>query len=77
MFFERSTDKPYRKIRMATQAMPSKGAAVALAEPLDCLRYAARQPTMDQRGRVVGYELLFRAGPEAAFRGDADLGRVR
>jgi EAL and modified HD-GYP domain-containing signal transduction protein len=28
---------------------------------------------MDLRSRVYGYELLFRAGPEAVFRGDGDL----
>jgi EAL and modified HD-GYP domain-containing signal transduction protein len=28
---------------------------------------------MDLRGRVHGYELLFRAGPEAFFRGDGDM----
>ena len=28
---------------------------------------------MDLRGRVHGYELLFRAGQEAVFRGDGDL----
>jgi c-di-GMP-related signal transduction protein len=33
----------------------------------------ARQPILDLRSRVHGYELLFRAGPEAAFRGDGDL----
>ena len=37
------------------------------------LRYVARQPILDQRGRVHGYELLFRAGPEAAFRGDGNF----
>jgi EAL and modified HD-GYP domain-containing signal transduction protein len=37
------------------------------------LRYVARQPIMDSRGRVHGYELLFRSGAEAAFRGDGDL----
>lgn len=36
-------------------------------------RYVARQPIMDLRGRVHGYELLFRSGPEAAFRGDGNL----
>jgi EAL and modified HD-GYP domain-containing signal transduction protein len=36
------------------------------------IRYMARQPIMDLRGKVHGYELLFRAGPEAAFRGDGD-----
>ena len=58
---------------MATQVMPSKNDAVTLPEPADSLRYVARQPIMDRRGRVHGYELLFRAGPEAAFRGDGDL----
>jgi len=37
------------------------------------LRYVARQPILDLRGRVHAYELLFRAGPEAAFRGDGDM----
>jgi EAL and modified HD-GYP domain-containing signal transduction protein len=37
------------------------------------LRYVARQPILDLRGRVHGYELLFRAGPEAVFRGDGDF----
>jgi EAL and modified HD-GYP domain-containing signal transduction protein len=36
-------------------------------------RFIARQPIMDLRGRVHGYELLFRAGPESAFRGDGDV----
>jgi EAL and modified HD-GYP domain-containing signal transduction protein len=36
------------------------------------MRYVARQPIMDLHGRVHGYELLFRAGPEAVFRGDRD-----
>jgi EAL and modified HD-GYP domain-containing signal transduction protein len=42
-------------------------------EPADGLRYVARQPILDLRGRLHGYELLFRNGPEAAFRGDGDL----
>lgn len=37
------------------------------------MRYVARQPIMDLRGRVHGYELLFRAGQEAAFSGDGDF----
>ncbi|MGA9673451.1 MAG: HDOD domain-containing protein [Terracidiphilus sp.] len=36
------------------------------------LRYVARQPILDLRGRVHAYELLFRMGPEAAFRGDGE-----
>jgi c-di-GMP-related signal transduction protein len=39
----------------------------------DDIRYVARQPILDLRGRVHGYELLFRNGPEAVFRGDGDL----
>ncbi len=37
------------------------------------IRYVARQPILDLRGKVHGYELLFRNGPEAAFRGDGEL----
>jgi len=39
------------------------------------LRFVARQPILDLHGKVHGYELLFRAGPEAAFRGDGNLPR--
>jgi EAL and modified HD-GYP domain-containing signal transduction protein len=42
-------------------------------ESVSGLRYVARQPIMDLRGRVHAYELLFRAGPEMAFRGDGDF----
>ena len=37
------------------------------------LRFVARQPILDLHGKVHGYELLFRAGPEAAFRGDGNF----
>lgn len=37
------------------------------------LRYLARQPILDLRGRVHAYELLFRSGPETAFRGNGEL----
>src|ERR1700689_1733443 len=58
---------------MATQpAMPEEMKAAALENP-GALRYVARQPVMDRRNRVHGYELLFRAGPEAAFRGNGDM----
>jgi c-di-GMP phosphodiesterase len=39
----------------------------------DTVRYVARQPILDLRGRVHGYELLFRNGPEQVFRGDGNL----
>jgi len=58
---------------MATQVIPARVSAAALPEPAGGLRYVARQPIMDLRSRVHGYELLFRAGPEAVFRGDGDL----
>ena len=42
------------------------------AEPVAGVRYVARQPILDLRGKVHGYELLFRDGPEAVFRGDGN-----
>jgi c-di-GMP-related signal transduction protein len=46
-------------------------AAIPEAPP-EGLRYVARQPILDARGQVHGYELLFRAGPAKAFSGDGD-----
>jgi EAL and modified HD-GYP domain-containing signal transduction protein len=57
---------------MAARAQPDLRTQAALVELAGGLRYLARQPIMDLRTRVHGYELLFRAGPEAAFRGDGD-----
>jgi c-di-GMP-related signal transduction protein len=37
------------------------------------MRYVARQPILDLRGKVHGYELLFRDGPRAVFSGDGDV----
>jgi len=50
---------------MATLASPTE-----TSEWTEGMRYVARQPILDLRGRVHAYELLFRAGPETAFRGD-------
>ncbi len=36
-------------------------------------RYLARQPILDRKGAVRGYELLYRDGPGSMFRGDGDL----
>jgi EAL and modified HD-GYP domain-containing signal transduction protein len=58
---------------MATLTIPANHSVPDLHEGTGGLRYVARQPIMDLRGRVHGYELLFRAGPEAVFRGDGDL----
>jgi len=36
------------------------------------VRYVARQPILDLRSRLHGYELLFRSGPEDVFHGDSN-----
>jgi EAL and modified HD-GYP domain-containing signal transduction protein len=36
-------------------------------------RFVARQPILDLRGRIHGYELLYRKGAETAFSGDCEL----
>ena len=58
---------------MATQI-----SAITLSQAIpdqkpDGIRYVARQPILDLRGRVHGYELLFRSGREQAFRGDCEM----
>ena len=55
---------------MATVVSPPE---VALHQVAGELRYLARQPILDLRNKVHGYELLFRAGLETAFRGDGDF----
>jgi EAL and modified HD-GYP domain-containing signal transduction protein len=57
---------------METQTKRAPSTEIVLPELVGGLRYMARQPILDLRGRVHGYELLFRAGPETAFRGDGD-----
>jgi c-di-GMP-related signal transduction protein len=47
-------------------------AAVAVSETAGSTRYVARQPILDLRGRVHGYELLFRNGREGIFHGDGE-----
>ena len=58
---------------MAVRVAPATASEVSATEWTEGLRYVARQPILDLRGRVHAYELLFRAGPEATFRGDGDL----
>jgi len=59
---------------MATKAVAEEcPAAAGLQDTADGLRYVARQPILDLRGRLHAYELLFRSGPEQGFRGDSDL----
>jgi c-di-GMP-related signal transduction protein len=71
--YVRPTDKQNGKVRMASQVFPAKNPDTALPDAVGALRYVARQPILDLRGRLHGYELLFRAGPEAVFRGDGDM----
>ena len=58
---------------MTTLTAPAPGPEAPPAEFRDGLRYVARQPILDLRGRLHGYELLFRNGPELGFRGDGNL----
>ena len=58
---------------MATQAIFEANPAGGGANINESLRYVARQPIMDRRGRVHAYELLFRAGRDEAFCGDGDM----
>jgi c-di-GMP-related signal transduction protein len=48
-------------------------AVCSVPEPVAGVRYMARQPILDLRGKVHGYELLFRNGAEAVFRGDGEM----
>ncbi|HEX4322114.1 MAG TPA: HDOD domain-containing protein, partial [Acidobacteriaceae bacterium] len=48
-------------------------AVASAGESVAGLRYVARQPILDLRGQVHGYELLFRAGSASeSFSGDGD-----
>lgn len=57
---------------MATLLAPAQCEGPAALESVDGLRYVARQPILDLRGRLHGYELLFRDGPGVAFSGDGN-----
>lgn len=72
-FDQPSTDRRDEKVRMATQILVNESPAPALPESSGGVRYVARQPILDLRGRVHGYELLFRSGPESFFRGDGEM----
>ena len=58
---------------MATLVLSEGNTAATPPNQAGGLRYVARQPILDLRGRVHGYELLFRSGPVTYFRGDGDL----
>ena len=58
---------------MATPVLLPGCSQPAESEPAVGMHYAARQPILNLHGKVHGYELLFRNGPEAVFRGDGDF----
>jgi EAL and modified HD-GYP domain-containing signal transduction protein len=53
---------------MTTQAAKANAGESCVLEETGALRYVARQPVLDMRSHVHGYELLFRDEPEALFR---------
>ena len=57
---------------MLPEAAVAESSCAGLCDPTDGLRFVARQPILDRRGRVFAYELLFRSGRETRFRGDGD-----
>jgi EAL and modified HD-GYP domain-containing signal transduction protein len=58
---------------MATLVLSTENPKAAFPDSAGGLRYVARQPILDLRGRVHGYELLFRSGPVTYFRGDGEM----
>ena len=58
---------------MAPDVLAATGGETTHSADTSGLRYVARQPILDLRGRVHGYELLFRSGAEEFFQGDGDL----
>ena len=55
---------------MSSQVVPVVSPAPAV--PVGPLRFLARQPILDARSRVVGYELLARSGQDNFFQGESD-----
>lgn len=58
---------------MATDFITPAARSQAPAEmPPSPLRYLARQPILDRQGKAMGYELLYRTGPDSEFHGDPE-----
>jgi c-di-GMP-related signal transduction protein len=57
---------------MGSPAAPAEKREFAI-ESREGVRFMARQPILDLRGHVHGYELLFRKGSEPFFCGDLEL----
>jgi EAL and modified HD-GYP domain-containing signal transduction protein len=58
---------------MSTQAVPVKGNETVPPKWAGEMRYVARQPIMNLRGHVHGYDLLFRNAPDAMASPGADV----
>jgi len=58
---------------MAPQSAFAQRVPTSSLDADQSLRYVARQPILDASGRLHAYELLFRSGPDAVFRGDSEL----
>jgi EAL and modified HD-GYP domain-containing signal transduction protein len=58
---------------MATQALSTEHPDASKIAQGCSPRYMARQAILDRLGRVHGYELLYRSGPDAFFLGDGNL----
>jgi len=59
--------------KMSPQAVADSPIRAVDPETTPELRFVARQPILDLRGRVHGYELLFRNGAVSAFSGNGDF----
>ena len=57
---------------MASQSVLSNANQTATPNWAGEMRYVSRQPILDLRGHVHGYELLFRDTPEAATSVDKE-----
>lgn len=57
---------------MSATVSMSGGLKAGEPEAGNRIRYVARQPIMDLRGKLHAYELLFRNGPNAVFFGDGE-----
>ena len=58
---------------MAARVQPAPNPQLTVTDLEGVSRFVARQPILDLHGRVHGYELLFRAGRETAFRGNGEM----
>ena len=58
---------------MSTDTRPALESVSVPEDWVGEMRYVARQPILNLRGQVHGYELLFRGAPEAVFSAGADM----